>query len=319
MTNSYLVTGSSGYIGRHLVEALRAQEGSRVFGLSVPDDPNQLPAAENFHPLFMNMLDVESARLPDLLEEIQPDVIFHAVGVDRSAPLKEQLNVNVEGTRYLLQSVVDAKLTSRVVLLGSAAEYGPYPEAVDEAMTTRPVSEYGVAKLSQTLIAQLYARKYHLPVMTARVFNVYGSSPQGFAIASMASQVARQEEAQRSQGVNYPRLKVRSLQSFRDFIHIDDVVQALIALGERGYPGEIYNVASGQAVPVRLVMEGLMALSSLKNPEIVTQAEQEVDFSQGVIQKIIAHTGWRPSVSLQQGLVKELDYWRERTAFLARV
>lgn len=306
---TYLVTGSAGYLGRHLVQGLLNLPVKRVFGICLPGDPDQLKEKRSFHSLELDILD---PKLPALLEEIQPDVIIHAVGVAKNAPLKDQLTVHVEGTRHLLQSVVDAQLTSRIVLVGSSAEYGIYPKAVDESTIARPVTPYGVSKYSQTLVAQLFAQKYHLPVVIGRLFNPYGESPKHFGVASIASQIANAEAEIGQNEAFTPKIKLHKLQSFRDYIHIRDVVSGLIALSERGYPGELYNLASGNATPLRLVLEGLLNHSKLNRKQIEVQSlpQQEADFSQGIIQKIISHTGWRPQVTMEQGLREELEYWR---------
>ena len=100
-----------------------------------------------------------------MLAELQPDVIYLATATEKTAPLKEQLNVYVEGTRHLLESVLETQAASRVVILGSAAEYGYGALPMAENTPPNPQSEYGIAKLAQTQLALLYARRYNLPVV----------------------------------------------------------------------------------------------------------------------------------------------------------
>jgi len=300
-----LITGITGYIGKHLSLALQQEEpGISIFGLSTPG----MTTPNGYQPLD---IDLFNAELPRVLEDIQPDIIYHAVGVNRNESLQNQIHLHVEGTRHLLQSLADKQLSSRVIILGSAAEYGHYPQAVDELTAPQPNTDYGVAKLSQTLVAQLFSRKYHLPVMIARIFNVYGNSPPNFAIASLASQIAYQESLD-TKAV----LDAQNLESVRDFIHVSDVCSALIALADRGCPGEVYNVASGMATPLRTILEELLKLSPLDEPIVNCDPHDpdcaQRDFSQAVIDKIKNQTEWEPTIDLQTGLAQELAYWREQ-------
>lgn len=304
-----LITGITGYIGKHLLQTLQEnEEGISVFGLSSPGvtDPN------GYQPLG---IDLFNAELPHVLEDIQPDIIYHAVGVNRAESLQNQIHLHVEGTRHLLQSLADKKLSSRVIILGSAAEYGQYPQAVDEATAPQPVTDYGVAKLSQTLVAQLFSRKYHLPVIIARIFNVYGNSPPDFAIASLASKIAHQEMVEQSKSGYKAEIDAQSLASVRDFIHVNDVCKALMALADRGCPGEVYNVASGTATPLQTVMDELLKLSTLNDPIINANPPDpdlvDRDFSQALIDKIKTQTEWVPEMDLLTGLEAELNYWRQ--------
>ncbi len=301
-----LITGISGYIGRRLLQALKATDSDiKIYGLASS-------AAPSFDQFELLEIDLFHQDLPSVLNEIQPDLIYHAVGVNRHETLQNQIHLHVEGTRHLLQSLADQQLSSRVVILGSAAEYGIYPHAVDELTPPKPVTDYGVSKLSQTLVAQLFARKYHLPIMIARLFNVYGDSPVHLAIASLASQVAYQEALSKDKTEFRAVINAYHLESVRDFIHVDDVCQALIALAEKGCPGEVYNVASGIGTPVGQVLEQLLSLSNLEKPLVNSTDSEGLDFSQANIGKIQQQTGWQPKIDLTMGLAQELETWRQK-------
>jgi GDP-4-dehydro-6-deoxy-D-mannose reductase len=250
--------------------------------------------------------------LPRLLEELQPDVIFHLAGVSPPESLEAQLRTHVLGTRYLLQSLVDTQQSPVVVIPGSSCEYGPYDEPVDELAALKPETEHGVVKASQTQIARVFARDYNLPVVIGRLFHVYGANQGNLHIAPLASQIARCEKKY----VKSPRIRVRNLVARHDFVYIGDVVEALYALSEHGRPGEIYNIANNQAVSVQEVLSILLRNSRLKNVEIDLFGDPIPEFSQGRINKIDIHTGWKPKTSLEQGLASELAYWRDQASLL---
>ncbi|MGE0200281.1 MAG: NAD-dependent epimerase/dehydratase family protein [Candidatus Melainabacteria bacterium] len=309
LKKTILVLGATGYIGRRLIQRLRVNNPEhQIFGLSMPGEPNA--EAEGWRSLEGDVMQPHLARL---LEELQPDEIYHAIGIDRYAPLKNQLLLYAEGTRHLLQSLVDVQSPARVVIVGSAAEYGPHDGPVDESAACRPNTEYGVSKLAQTQVAILFARQYKLPVMIGRVFNVYGQTPQNFVVASLAAQVARLELGK----LSYPKLKLKNTESVRDLIHIDDAADALIAIADRGCPGEIYNIGSGRGIAISALLQRMLDQSPVSNVEVQLQGEQIPDFSEADVTKMIRQTGWQPQIDLETGLAGELTYWRDEVAFQA--
>jgi len=301
------ITGVTGYIGHQLLQThLQQPKAIRVFGLSRSTPTNY----HGWHPFQGDIFDPE---LPKLLQEIQPDIIFHTVAAPTSAPLETQLKTNVLGTEYLLQSVLESQIQTKVVVLGSAAEYGLREGAIDEAAAVNPQSDYGVAKVAQSLTALNFGRQFHIPVVVARIFNVYGQTSTKLSIASLASQIAKQEK----RPTPYPKVKAYNLQSRRDFIHIDDVVSALMALGEAGQPGEIYNIGTGVAISLQVVLDKLLNAGRLRTVDILKSGDQVLNTSIADIRKIVRDTRWQPMVSLDAGLRRELDYWREEHQLLA--
>jgi nucleoside-diphosphate-sugar epimerase len=321
MTVRYLVTGSTGYIGRHITRHLltqpEAQQNIEVFGFNRKND-GVLPVDH-----FLSG-DILTADLLCWFEEIRPDVVFHAVGINPRAPFERQLLVNAEGTRRLLQALVDAGLRPKVVVVGSAAEYGLRDEPMDEEAVGRPEAEYGISKLAQTQVAQAFARRYDLPVVVGRVFNAYGHTERHLVIAAMAAQIAQAE-------ARFPEpseVNVQNLRSKRDFVHIDDAVDALLCLSRmdahRELSGQIYNIAAGESVAVSTVLDQLLDLTRLNSQELHQVAlnihgAQKEDISWADISKIRQHTGWTPQVSLEEGLRRELNYWRAQVAQTAPV
>ncbi|WP_303674630.1 NAD-dependent epimerase/dehydratase family protein [Vampirovibrio chlorellavorus] len=312
MAQRILVTGSNGYIGGHLARHLFTLEDTEVFGLNQTDDSKLAP----HHSLAGNVLE---ADLLGWLRQVRPHVIYHCIGASPNAPFEHQLRVNAEGTRCLLQALVDANLRPGVVVVGSAAEYGLRDEPVDENTPCQPEGEYGIAKLAQTQIAQSYARRYHLPVIIGRVFNAYGHTARHLAIAALAAQIAQAEAIAPSPA----ELHVFNLKGHRDFIHIDDVVSALTTLGGRltrnDLTGKIYNIASGQSTALSTILDLLLAHSTLPADQrqqlnVILNGAQQEDKSWADISKIQEQTGWRPQVDLNTGLWQELEYWRNNIA-----
>jgi GDP-4-dehydro-6-deoxy-D-mannose reductase len=310
MKQRILVTGSAGYIGGNIIRHLLKRPETEVYGFNRRPNPN-LP---DYQQVTGDLLE---ADLLGMLESIRPDLIFHAIGTNPKSPFSNQLLVNVEGTRRLLQALLDTGLKPKVVVVGSAAEYGLRNEAVDETATCLPEGEYGIAKLAQTQIAQVFARRYDLPIIIGRVFNVYGQTEKHLAVAAIAHQIARAEAL-------FPEpseLHVHNLRSWRDFIHIDDVVEALLALAfdtsMNETSGQVYNIASGQSVPIGRILETLLTYTpltkeDLKKVALQLHGIQREDISRADITKIRQHTDWSPRIPLETGLGQELALWRNR-------
>jgi nucleoside-diphosphate-sugar epimerase len=180
-----------------------------------------------------------------LLTNTRPVRIYHCAG-SFSNNWDTDLAANVSTTRNILESVVELKQSCRVLLMGSAAEYGWPPRGpVPETAPQRPVSVYGLTKSFQTQLMNYYHRKHGLDVVMARPFNLFGEgcSPALFP-GRVLDQVKKIKLGQAT------RIKVGPLDSKRDYLSVEQAVDACVKIMERGQSGEIYNVGSG--VPVRL-------------------------------------------------------------------
>lgn len=308
MRKKVLITGSTGYMGTHVTQRLLATNQADVYAFNRTYDP-RIQAEQC---LEGNLL---SADLLGWLGDVKPDVVYHCIGTGPRTPFEHQLQIHAEGTRRLLQALIDNGLSPRVIITGTAAEYGLQDDAIDENITCHPDGEYGISKLAQTQVAQSFAHRYDLPVVIGRVFNMYGQTQRHLAIASMASQIAHAEMVY----PEYSELHVYNLRSRRDFIHMDDVVEAFIALSELVNPnqtsGQVYNIGSGDSTPISTILDWLLEHSrlnaaALKKVSMRLHGVQKEDNSFADITKIRQHTNWEPKVSLDRGLHRELNYWR---------
>jgi len=308
MKKRILITGSTGYLGQHLTQRLLPSSQVELYTLNRAYDV-RIPAERS---LEGNLL---TTNLLGWLNDVKPDVVFHCIGTEARAPFEHQLQIHAEGTRRLLQALIDNGQSPKVIITGSAAEYGLRDEAIDENNFCRPDGEFGISKLAQTLVAQSFARRYDLPVVIGRIFNVYGQTPRHLTVASMASQIAHAEMV----SPDYSELHVYNLRSRRDFIHIDDVVDALIALSNlptrHEMSGQVYNIGSGASTSISAILDILLDAShldrdALKKVSMRLHGVQQEDNSFADITKIRQHTDWEPHVSLERGLRRELNFWR---------
>ncbi len=247
LTETVLVSGAGGFIGRHVLAALAAR-GSPVAVL-----PREMAAAED---------------IAATVRDMRPRVIVHLAGARGGLDLAALYQANVGLALSILSAAGRLSPAPKVVLAGSAAEYGPAAASdlpVGEDYPCRPISPYGMTKLAQTL-SGLAAAGMGVPTITARLFNVIGPGmPEHLALGRFAARIARLGPAG---GV----LRTGPLEISRDFILVTDVASALVGLAfDADADGLVVNVCSGRPVSLARLTRGLVDASGL--PVRIVQAK----------------------------------------------
>ena len=313
-----LVTGVAGFVGGHLVRHLSREHPSvEVSGLVRPGTrPAGLPPS-----VALVEADLEDAEAVEaLLEDVRPDRIIHLAAqssVHRSWVDPEgTLRVNVHGLLHVLEAVRKRALWPRILVVGSAEEYGlvePRSLPLREDAPLRPNSPYAVSKVAQGFLALQYSLSHRMGIVRTRTFGHTGPGRgETFAESSFARQIAAIEA-----GRQRPVIQVGNLEAVRDFADVRDVVQAYWALLEGGDPGEVYNVCTGRGVRVRELLDKLLDVAGL-DVEIRLDDERlrpsDVPALVGDPGKLKQATGWEPTLSLDETLRDLLQDWRERLA-----
>jgi GDP-4-dehydro-6-deoxy-D-mannose reductase len=308
-----LVTGASGFVGLHLVAHLRAC-GDEVFAA----DRERAPGAPGVRDSALDVTDADAVARA--VRAAAPDAVFHLaarshVGASWSEG-DELARVNVGGTEAVVAACA-AVGVGRVLVVGSAEQYGAVADTtgpVREDVPMRPLSPYGTSKLAAEGVALEAWRRDRVPVVCVRAFNHTGpgQSP-AFFVPGFASRIAR-AEADRAAGDD---IAVGNLDSVRDFTDVRDVVRAYRLLVEHGEPGEAYNVCSGEGVRIgdlatRLLARANRPLRLRVDPELVRPVEVPVFV--GDPGKLVAATGWAPTVALDTTLDDVLAEARVRAA-----
>lgn len=316
MSARALITGIGGFAAGHLARCL-LERGVLVYGTHRPGPP---PAGLPSSLRLLSAALEDPAALNAAARAAAPDWLFHLAGMSSEPEARQQperaLTTNLLGTLHLLQALLTLERPPRVLIAGSSAEYGrvrPEENPIAETQPLRPVSPYGVSKAAQGLLALQHHAEHGLEVIHARAFSHTGPGQRdGFAASSFARQIAAAEA-----GLRPPEIEVGNLSARRDLSDVRDVARAYVALIERGLPGEVYNVGSGNAVAISELLECLILLSPAPLRPVSSPARlRPVDMPLLVAdtQKLRETTGWAPQIPLEQTLADLLASWRERVA-----
>jgi GDP-4-dehydro-6-deoxy-D-mannose reductase len=295
-----LVTGGSGFVGRHLA-ALLAEEGDQTWSL---DRRKDAPAGTT--PVRADLLDPEAVGLA--VAESRPDLVFHlAARTPANAPAgtpSDWLGGDPVATHHLLEAVRTHAPGARVLVISSSAVYGHVsPEALPIAETSplQPTTLYGIAKATVELVALRFQVTHGLHVVRTRPFNLVGPGEPGAMLTStLAGQVARI-----AAGEAPPVVRMRHRATSRDYADVRDAVRAYRLLLERGVPGEVYNVCSGGSVAIGHLAERLLALAGVEAQIEETApipAPGDILAQAGDGAKIASATGWVPGIPLDRSL-----------------
>jgi GDP-4-dehydro-6-deoxy-D-mannose reductase len=311
-----LITGFSGFVGSYLVAACHAQyPKATLFGMSlhtpvVSEEQSALPLIS----LEADLL--SSAQVRRAVAISQPDLVFHlaaqsSVAASWKEPMRT-LAINAGGAIHLFEALHAEHLAPRILLVGSGEQYGlvsPEENPIREASLPRPANPYAVSKVAQDLYGYQYFVAYDLPIVRVRPFNHFGPrQKESFVIANFARQIALIEA-----GKADPLLPVGNLQARRDFLSVQDVVQAYLALIEHGHPGEAYNVGSGVARSIEEVLAACLELTDVPIRTHIDAARfrpADVPLLVADTALVRAHTGWQPAKDFREALRETLDYWR---------
>lgn len=312
-TPSSLITGATGFAGRHLLESLlgdgeRVQAWSNARGRAVDAE---LAADSRVTWRAVDLLNRASVRTA--LLAAPPSVIYHCAGFadDHRSwddPVRA-LRGNVLATHHLVESARELGLDCRIVVPGSALIYRPSTDAITEDGAIGPTSPYGLSKLAQEMTAD----ESPLPVLLARPFNHAGPR-QGpsYVTSAFAKQIAEIEA-----GLAPPILRVGNLDARRDITDVRDTVRAYRALADRGRPHRPYNICSGRAYRVGDLLDTLLSLTRTPvrvdvDPGRLRPSDNPVVL--GSAARIVDETGWRTAIPIDRTLADLLGYWRETVA-----
>jgi GDP-4-dehydro-6-deoxy-D-mannose reductase len=313
-----LITGITGFAGSHLAEYLLGKD-FEVFGTTRwrSKTENIDHIRDRLKLIEMDIRD--SYSVERAIKESSPDFIFHLaaqsfVHASWHAP-QETLTTNIVGTVNLLEAARRFGGNARIQLAGSSEEYGlVYPEEIPikETNPLRPLSPYGVSKVAEDRLGFQYYKSYGLPIVVTRAFNHEGPRRGDvFVTSTFSKQVAEIEK-----GLKKPVLHVGNLDAKRDFTDVRDMVKAYHLALEKCRAGDVYNICSGKAIPMKEIISILTEMTPVKNMEIsqdpTRMRPSDVPVLEGDCTKFKKETGWEPTIPFRKTMEDLLNYWRAR-------
>jgi nucleoside-diphosphate-sugar epimerase len=304
-----LVTGGAGFIGQHLLAGLVAaghqptaltRSVSKVENLS-----SVLRERVRWHEL--DLLNQEAVR--ELVKAERPSLLFHLAGTRGKGAGEEAQTacqkLNVEATATLLESA-KASGVERVIIVGSAEEYGRQAGQLKESLPMTPVSAYGISKAVATRLAREMFEAENFPVVILRPFTVYGpSQPRYMFVAAAIGCAVGGQPFRMTEGVQR-----------RDLVYVDDAVRALmLAASVPQLEGRSINIGSGRAETLLDIARLIWRLSESRAPLLVGERVATPDETHDTWADITLARellNWEPRVSLEDGLRATIEWARRQ-------
>ena len=316
-----LVTGASGFIGSHLVEAL-LDRGADVRALVKYNGRgdwgmlNDLPieSQKSIEVILGNICDPFFVR-----NAVRGcDYVFHLaalIGIPYSyvAP-NDYVAVNIQGTVNILQACLNEE-TPRLVHTSTSETYGTAQYVpIDEKHPMHGQSPYSASKIAADKMAESYYNSFALPVVTVRPFNTFG--PRQSARAFIPSAV--------SQALWHDKLMMGSLEPIRDLTFVKDVAEGFIAVGLcEKVVGQVVNLGVGQGHTISTVVKMILKILG-KEDMSIEQDKSRIRPANSEVMRLISDNsmamqvcGWQPTYSLEQGLIETIE-WIKKNADIYR-
>lgn len=284
-----LIFGAAGFVGGYLYKELDAH-GYKVYGSDILDAPEN-----GMEYIRADLLDAR--RVAEVISDVRPEAIINlaaisSVGQSWKLP-QTTMQVNIVGALNILEGARAIHPMPKVLFIGSSEEYAVSSEPISEESPLDANNPYGISKMAQERLAQLYREHYGMKIYCARPFNHTGVGQRdSFVIPSWCKQAAAISKSGRPGVMRVGNLNVR-----RDFSDVRDVVRAYRMILEREECTQVYNIGSGRALYLRELLEYIISLSERPiqvevDPNLIRPVDTEViccDHS-----RITEMLGWVP-------------------------
>lgn len=307
-----LVTGASGFVGSHLVSQLISKK-AKVVTLTRKGSKlsmytrDETGSVENFD------------KLCEIVKKRHINTIFHLaaqpiVEVGQTNPVKT-FEVNIRGTWNVLEAGRRNRV-QKVIIASTVHVYGDNPKVpFKEKYYPQPSRPYETSKACADLLAQSFADSYNLPVEIPRFVNIYG--PGDFNFTRLIPKVIKSI-------LDGKQPEVWDIGSIRDFLYIDDAINAYLMLAEKkledGKRLRVFNFGTGKPIKIYELVLKIIKLANISlevrlgNPP--EERSNEIKKQYASISRAKKELGWRPKVSLEEGLLRTIQWYKENATLL---
>ncbi len=303
-----IVTGGAGFIGSHLVERLVSlnakvsvliRNGSDTWRLNDVKDKVSVYEVD-----FLNSTDLKKT-----VDRINPEIVFHAMAdirVKRDPELLNHMIGNNFQTTINLIRVLDKEKIKLFVNFGTCEEYGDGKVPFEETYKEIPVSPYSLSKTLGTYLSSYLAKIEGFPIITVRPFLTYGPKQINNQLIPFIIRSLIKKE----------KINLGKMEQTRDFIHVNDVVSALIKIPFSNIEkGEIINICSGKEAQIKSVVSKVCELTNTSFEEYIETTAPyrpgETMHFYGSNQKAKKLLNWEPKIDFEKGLKETVEWYRE--------
>ncbi|MCB2343236.1 NAD-dependent epimerase/dehydratase family protein [Clostridium estertheticum] len=310
MEKSVLITGASGFVGSCL--ARRLLNESYKIHILARDSTNLWRISDIVNEVEIHNVDlIDSEKISKLASDINIDQVYHLAtygGYHYQNKVEDIINTNVIGTFNLFREF-SKKGIEMFVNTSSSSEYGEKFEPMSEEMRVTPNNIYGASKAAGTILCSTYAKTNKVPLVTLRLFSPYGYyDAKTRLIPTVITSCLRGKE-----------IKLSQKDSKRDFVFIDDVVEAYLAASRLvNSNGEIFNIGSGiQYTTEEIVSNILKLISNDSNVSWKNDLSRQYEPLMWVSNNKNAYEKlkWEPKVEINEGLNKTINWFKDNLQF----
>ncbi|MCL5407393.1 MAG: GDP-mannose 4,6-dehydratase [Patescibacteria group bacterium] len=283
-----VVTGSDGFVGRHLVELLKKDSHNRIF------------------PLDLKQADItDFLQVKKYLTKIQPDQVYHLAGFASGAGIDKDLifKINVSGTLNIIKALQELEKPVKILLASTAYVYGNTPSCVTESGKIAAISFYDQSKIAMEQEVLKY-QSDNLKIVITRATNHTGPGQKlGFVVPDFCTQIIGVKDGD--------EILVGNLSAERDLFDVRDCVKAYELIMEKGGSGQIYNIGTGKTTSIQEILEQLIKISGKKlTYKIDPQKMRPSDIKKNCVNaEKLRKLGWRSQISLEKSLKDCYEYY----------
>jgi CDP-glucose 4,6-dehydratase len=306
MKKNILITGINGFVGSSIAER-EINNGNNVIG--IVRDINKKSQLDILNKCTIIYGDITDGVLIDrIIAEYEINLIYHlaAMSIVKIAN-KNPINCyksNIIGTINILEGVRKINPNIKIILASSDKSYGthkilPYTED----MKLQPDDPYSTSKACSDLIAQSYHKTYDIDINIIRCANIYGPRDMNFSriIPNSINKILNKQKPQIYSGVMLFK---------REFVYIEDVVDAYCLLSTNGMPGEIYNIGDVEFYTIEDIVKIISELMNYTDGiDIIDKDFIEIPFQYMSAEKLKS-LGWKKTHSFSEGLQKTIDWYK---------
>lgn len=308
-----LITGAGGFMGLHLANFLK-EKNYEIMSTYYEPIWNPKLLHEKGQAIELDVRDKE--KFEKIISDFGPDAIYHLAAQSYPTVSWERPNytidANVQGTVNLFESLKQLKLSPKVLVAGSSAEYGFVTEdevPIKESHSLKPLHPYGVSKVAQEQLAYQYYKNFGLDSITIRIFNTTGPGK----IKDVCSEFTKR--AALIMAGKETSFKAGNLNTRRTIIDVRDAIKAFYLAVEKGKPGEAYNMSGSGVYKMQEILDTILDITKMNpkveiDPALIRPTDEPIIFGDST--KLFNDTGWEPQINLKETLTDMINFWTEK-------